>query len=170
MKQPKIQMWEHVIWTGYPLLLLGMFFLPVLSLQGCFSCILWTGFKLAAGLLQRKNVPSQFIAVVCQGMIVVLFMLVILQIRNIFRCRKGKYQCKETLAVRGGLVMIYLILSVICVWRVKYMQNTYTIDLQTCHSGKWCSIAPASGGIFLLLYVCSLFAYRRVRKRSENSE
>ena len=73
MKQPKIQMWEHVIWTGYPLLLLGMFFLPVLSLQGCFSCILWTGFKLAAGLLQRKNVPSQFIAVVCQGMIVVLF-------------------------------------------------------------------------------------------------
>ena len=51
MKQPKIQMWEHVIWTGYPLLLLGMFFLPVLSLQGCFSCILWTGFKLAAGLL-----------------------------------------------------------------------------------------------------------------------
>ena len=107
-------MWEHVIWTGYPLLLLGMFFLPVLSLQGCFSCILWTGFKLAAGLLQRKNVPSQFIAVVCQGMIVVLFMLVILQIRNIFRCRKGKYQCKGTLAVRGGLVMIYLILSVIC--------------------------------------------------------
>lgn len=75
MKQPKIQMWEHVIWTGYPLLLLGMFFLPVLSLQGCFSCILWTGFKLAAGLLQRKNVPSQYIAVVCQGMIVVLFML-----------------------------------------------------------------------------------------------
>ena len=112
MKQPKIQMWEHVIWTGYPLLLLGMFFLPVLSLQGCFSCILWTGFKLAAGLLQRKNVPSQFIAVVCQGMIVVLFMLVTLQIRNIFRCRKGKYQCKGTLAVRGGLVMIYLILSV----------------------------------------------------------
>ena len=170
MKQPKIQMWEHVIWTGYPLLLLGMLFLPVFSLHGCFSCIVWTGVKLAAGLLQRKNVPSQFIAVVCQGMIVVLLMLVILQSRNILRCRKGKYQGKGTLAVRSGLVMIYLILSVICVWRVKYMQNTYAIDLQTCHSGKWCRIAPVSGGIFLLVYVCSLFAYRRGRKRSENRE
>ena len=170
MKQPKIQMWEHVIWIGYPFLLLGMFFLPLLSLQGCFSCILWTGVKLAAGLLQRKNVPSQFIAAACQGMIVVLLMLVILQSRNILRCRKGKYQGKGILTVRGVLVMIYLVLSVVCVLRVKYMQNTYTIDLQTCHSGKWCQIAPASGGIFLLLYVCSLFAYRRIRKPSENRE
>lgn len=170
MKQPKIQMWEHVIWIGYPFLLLGMLFLPVLSLQGCFSCIVWNGVKLAAGLLQRKNVPSQFIAAACQGMIVVLLMLVILQSRNILRCRKGKYQGKGTLVVRGVLVMIYLILSVVCVFRVKYMQNTYTIDLQTCHSGKWCQIAPASGEIFLLLYVCSLFAYRRIRKPLENRE